>query len=134
MKNKFILTTLSILGFSGCAETTETPCMYGSPQFDYLYSGEVTDTLGNPIKGIQVTFDSQSSVTTDENGSFSAEFLDSYSYINSITFSDIDGEENGGEFASKEIQADDVDGVETDNGFSYTFDLGTVELEPKSEE
>ncbi len=132
MKNKIILTALSILGFTGCAETNETPRMYGTPEVDFQYSGAVTDTEGNPIKGIQVTIGSEGSVTTDENGNFSAEILDSYGATSSVTFNDIDGEENGGEFASKEISLYDLEPTEVDG--LYTYDLGTTELEPKSEE
>ncbi len=133
MNNKFILTLLSILGFTGCAKTnTETPDMYGTPIVDFIYTGEVTDTEGNPIKGIQVEVNSDTSVSTNENGVVSVSVED-YSYpTSSIIVRDIDGEENGGVLASKEVSLDYTNYNEA--GLTSTCDLGTVELEPKSEE
>lgn len=130
MKSKFILSLLSILGFTGCEIISSD--MYGTPLADYIYTGNVTDAEGNPIQGIQVKVTSDAIVSTDENGAFSAT-LEGYSYpTSSITFSDIDGEENGGEFASKEVNLDYTNYEDT--GLTSTCDLGTIELEAKSEE
>lgn len=131
MKNRLFLSALTLLGFGGCSEGSSLfnePDMYGVPLVDYHFMGEVTDAEGNPIKGIEVKVGSSEDIaTTDDNGTFSSDFS-TYadgSYI--ITLTDIDGVENGGEFATKQI---DFTVPYTD---SQEFDLGTVILDPKEE-
>ncbi|MFI3332149.1 MAG: radical SAM-associated putative lipoprotein [Rikenellaceae bacterium] len=131
MKSRFILSTLTLLGFSSCSDEwgniITTPDMYGTPISDFRFMGEVTDSEGNPIKGIEVKVSSASESTlTDDQGAFSTEFKTYIDGTHTITFTDIDGEENGGEFISQQVEvkwddAEDVDGVDQ-------FDLGTVEL------
>ncbi len=131
MKSRFILSALTLLGFSSCSDewgnVVITPDMYGTPISDFRFMGEVTDIEGNPIKGIEVKVDSASESTlTDSEGAFSTEFTTEQYNSYTITFTDIDGEENGGEFISHQVEvkwneAEDVDGVDQ-------FDLGTVEL------
>ena len=97
---------ITLLGF------TSTSCFtvaYGSPTSDYQAEGRITDQEGYPIKGIEVKAkfsDGETSDTpavySDEDGTF---ITDKYRdrYIVSLTATDIDGEKNGGEFETKEI-------------------------------
>lgn len=111
-KNNIGITTrvlggfMSILGFSGCDALgiKDEPCMYGPPMdyeyFDYKVSGVITDSDGNPLKGIQVAL-YPDTVYTDEKGEFSISDRSS-SLIPPIKFTDVDEEENGGEFETVE--------------------------------
>lgn len=66
--NALLVGALGALGFSSCFVG-----MYGVPQVDVDVTGQVTDSLGNPLKGIVVTGRSRQglrSESTDENGHF----------------------------------------------------------------
>lgn len=134
MKNRLLLSLLAILGFSGCSDgddIIDTPDMYGVPMADFLFKGELQDAEGNPIQGVDVEIKYYESMTSEADGSFSSTFagwpINDYTMI----FTDVDGEENGGEFQTKEIELPFEDAVESDD--QYLFDLGTVVLEPKEE-
>lgn len=54
--NCLAATLLSLLGFS-CGDSDddkEQPCLYGTPVSYYRVRGKVTDSEGNPVKGIKV--------------------------------------------------------------------------------
>lgn len=93
---------------------------YGVEPADYnpefAASGRVCDKDGNPIKAIKVNITSGGSYT-DDNGVFYVQGT-----IGSITFTDVDGMENGGEFKSHTQFLQ--------NGYS---DIGIVTLYRKGE-
>lgn len=132
MKNKLFLSALTLLGFGGCSDDggelyTELD-MYGTPLVDYRFMGEVTDAEGNPIKGIEVKISSaEDVVSTDSEGAFKADFSSYNGGLHSVTFTDIDGAENGGEFTSKQIDVKWTEAEESDG--RDLFDLGIVTLE-----
>ena len=81
---------------------------YGVPVDEMYYKMVKTaDNEGNPIKGLRVVLrENQQGVdtfTTDEYGQIQFELLD-YTADYSVIIEDIDGEENGGEFKTKEIE------------------------------
>ena len=115
LANWLIMSVISLLGFSACSvigNQTEM-CMYGTPTADYKAEGSVTDEDGNPVKGIEVkvalTDWKQETATANggivysgKNGSFkTAEYDDEPLF--SLTVTDVDGAENGGEFESQVI-------------------------------
>jgi putative lipoprotein (rSAM/lipoprotein system) len=84
---------------------------YGPPQdfgLDVLIEGKVVSAdTGDPLSGIQVASDSNyQTALTDENGEFS--FYIAKDSVYAITFSDIDGEENG-RYASKDTILENSD-------------------------
>lgn len=104
---------MTILGFSGCEHIFVTTVEYGMPYAEFKVVGEVKSTEGKPIKGIRVIVNPQRDQTdeyskwvqdtlyTDSDGKFSKEQL-KYGWPTTdkfkVTFEDIDGPENGGEF------------------------------------
>ncbi len=111
---------ISLLGFSSCKPSQEQYDMYGTPIIDYQLKGRVTDTENNPIAGLRVVIARQGygdadpkaqTLTTDANGEFASEeerVTSSFLHQGSITFTDIDGDENGGSFKDKTIALKDV--------------------------
>jgi putative lipoprotein (rSAM/lipoprotein system) len=117
----FDKTILLILGLSpifyGCPK-------YGEPVATYELKGKVTDKeTSRPIKHIQITSKideyHRDTLYTDSHGQYDYKIRD---YFNNrplhIKFEDIDGEENGGEFASQEIDIvfSDADMVQKGKG------------------
>jgi putative lipoprotein (rSAM/lipoprotein system) len=112
---KIITKSLSILGFTIPMFGCEVPVMYGSPSADYEIKGKVLDADGDPIKGIKVEV--QTYVAGPEPIPIIRKFsLDDGTYDASVqTFpvsklrlvaQDVDGVENGGEFAERTIELD----------------------------
>lgn len=105
---------IGLLGFSmGCQACESGAKMYGSPPVEYgtptasyVISGKVTDAKNNPIKDINVNVvlnnNSVEQISTKDNGEYRFE---NSSYTTdlryTITYQDIDGAENGGEFADQ---------------------------------
>ncbi len=139
MKNRLFLSALTLLGFGGCSEgggffngLFNEPDMYGVPLVDYRFMGELTDADGNPIKGIEVKVSSDEKVSaTDDKGAFKKDFTAYADGFHEVTFTDVDGEENGGEFAQKKINVEWTDSKNVDK--RDVFDLGSVILEEKEE-
>ena len=110
---------MTILGFSACDEIIEARVEYGQPHADYKLIGDVKSQDGTPIKGIRVVFNPQDNALahpsyvldtlySDSNGKFSKERL-KYDWPDdlnnaTITFEDIDGSDNGGEFETVSLQ------------------------------
>ena len=95
-----------------CDNVFETPDMYGTqvaeygvPMMEYVVKGKVTDAeTGAPVKGIEVVPEEANAlVYTSENGEFTCEGATFPDGKVTITFKDIDGEENG-VYATKEIE------------------------------
>lgn len=87
-----------------CDNVFNTPDMYGTqvaeygvPIMEYVVKGKVTDAeTGAPVKGIEVVpEDANVLVYTSENGEFTCEGATFPDGKVTITFKDIDGEENG---------------------------------------
>ena len=109
-------------------------CMYGTPVVGFSVKGKVVDSEGNPIPGIEVSqsdgYDARK-VYTLEDGSFdyTAEDIGFEMETVKLTFTDLDGEENGGDFQTQEVsipvqQTDQGDGA-WDNG---KFEAENVEI------
>lgn len=136
---------LSLLGFSSCSnnDDNEIPCLYGTPTSTYHFKGTVTDEHGTPIKGIkvvtQVKQDDKAirvdSTYTDSDGSYQTAdkmSVSTPSYyvkngIMSVSFEDVDGQENGGEFETAKSVGDDINVKQTENGHG-SWDRGKFEL------
>ena len=95
-----------------CDNVFNTPDMYGTqvaeygvPIMEYVVKGKVTDAeTGAPVKGIEVVPEEANVlVYTSENGEFTCEGATFPDDKVTITFKDIDGEENG-VYATKEIE------------------------------
>ena len=117
--NWLCATIISLLGFSACKAEKEILYEYGSPYADYKYMGTITDEDGNPIQGIKATLVGSSNIisgreiavlTTDKDGKFESEYYnETNTHITKIEFTDIDGELNGGEFASASINPSEME-------------------------
>jgi len=119
MKQTLITKILNyVLVLLGFATTTSCDglsvvCEYGTPTMDFEVSGKVVNQKSVPIAGIKVSchvFTDPGIVTalTAEDGSF---FISGTSISPTLTFEDIDGPENGGEYSDKteEIKVEQVE-------------------------
>lgn len=75
----------------------------GMEHFDFKISGKVTDSNGNPIFGIQVS-SSGSSVKTSSDGNYLLEGSGGSDTVLTVSFADVDGSENGGQFTGTSIE------------------------------
>lgn len=95
---------------------------YGTPYDEYRpyfsATGRVVDEAGEPIPGIKTSLGTQHALTA-EDGHFYVEALD---YSNLI-ITDIDGDENGGEFQRQEILLK----------YQGENNVGDIVLEPKQD-
>lgn len=114
LKTKFFNYILVLLGFATTTscEVISPACEYGTPTMDFEVSGKVVNQDSTPIAGIKVScriFAAPGIATalTSEDGSF---FISGTGMSPLLEFEDIDGPENGGEFAAKteEIKVDRV--------------------------
>lgn len=99
---------LLMLGFS----TTSCYALYAAPSVDYTVKGRVTDNEGKPVKGISVEYRAynnddceaaapSTTVYSDDKGKFFIQKVEyDFELHQELIFSDVDGEENGGQFAS----------------------------------
>jgi len=118
---------LTILGFTRC----NPACEYGPPPVvydDYRVGGVVMDEYFNPLKGIEVRIidnNSEKDVKfyTDNEGVFESPILKTSKLgEQSLQFTDIDGEDNGGEFSGKTISIKQMDELEdNDENLYYTY-------------
>lgn len=113
---------LTALGFSSCDGNVIGGGReeYGCPNADYRLLGNVTDESGKPIKNIQVAAEFQVSekdpkyfdrdtLYTDANGSFD-KTVNTFpnDYTVKVTFNDIDGSANDGDFESSSLSVTPV--------------------------
>ena len=118
---KFLLTALSLLGFSFVV----TSC-YGAPYAELSAEGRVTDEAGQPIQGIKVSLYGHEYVpyaVTDKDGYYRLESQQGYLTVD-IFYEDTDGILNGGEFAPDSSM--NVKTVQIENG-DGRWDLGKFE-------
>lgn len=109
MKRRLEYLLVWALGFSAaCSEDDPVVCMYGVPHLDAEIKGRVTDVAGNPIPGIEVGLvgDPGASVvdptTTDAEGCYAVSGR-VFAPNPTLRFADVDGEANGGLFATREM-------------------------------
>ncbi len=117
---------LTLLGFASCSTSCGGSGIaeYGTPTAGYRALGRVTDEAGEPVKGIEVsrvarglTADKTVIGLTDEDGRFADKDYATASCGDiEVTFTDIDGEENGGKFQSKTLTLDDFDATKVRDG------------------
>lgn len=122
MKEKLLLAAASLLGFATACENKRTVDMYGvpPPHVGYKVKGKVTDKAGNPIPGIEVN-DKANKITSATGGDGSYELSGAvWDRVMTLTFTDIDGPENGGEFVEKTVDIKLTGSVDTDGTFSRT--------------
>lgn len=109
---RWVLPFLGVSTVISCDNVINGPDMYGTqvaeygvPVMEYKVTGKVTDEYsGNPVKGIEVIpEDANVLVYTSEDGEFTCEGATFPDDKVTITFKDIDGEENG-VYATKEIE------------------------------
>ena len=140
---RFIYFLLALLGFGAvaCDNGMHDQVEYGCPTMTFSLKARVIDEEGNPIAGIEVQ--------TKGHVYYSANFSDAEGNIDLTTgmwpninidviFTDVDGEENGGEFETLELNISDkvVKVKEGDGGWyqgDYAADLGDVTMTLKAE-
>jgi putative lipoprotein (rSAM/lipoprotein system) len=89
---------LSLLGFSGCEDDSETPAEYGTPYATFSFQGTVADKAGNPVQDIKIEVKGStgSALTiTNEAGHYFTKFTEFPTAEFQMIVSDIDGEANG---------------------------------------
>ena len=122
MKNKYLLSLLAALGFSGCGNNNEIwdePCYYGpGPVWtpDIIISSQVQNEEKETINGIRVVssyMNQEDSLITDTAYTESRE-IEHYTVsgiaINTFKFkeyTDVDGEKNGA-YQTKKIRIQDL--------------------------
>ena len=116
------------------------PAMYGTPIVEFSVKGRVVDADSNPIPNIEVTWagNTYGKAVTAEDGTFEYKNEDIGFDMSDVTltFTDVDGEDNGGDFETEEVeipltQTDPGDG-NWDNG-DYSADDVVVVLDRKSD-
>ena len=83
------------------------PVMYGTPMVEFSVKGRVVDADSNPIPNIEVSWGNMYGKTvTAEDGTFEYRNEEIGFEMNDVTltFTDVDGEENGGDFETEEVQ------------------------------
>ena len=149
---RLIYFLLSFLGFTaqscdGVGNPFDDPvAMYGCPYANFTLSARVVTEEGEPIKDIILRNSDENSVlnvnvSSDENGNIliiDSIFPPSLVENIEVVFEDVDGEANGGEFATVEMDiSDKVEQVAEGGGDwyfgGYKADLGDVVLTPKKE-
>lgn len=141
---KLLYLLLGILGFTACKEGGiggggGMVCEYGTPTTDYIVKGKVTDSAGVPIKGIVVSSKDVSSfidcsglsAVTADDGTFTTNKMREFGVMGTLIFTDTDGEANGGDFATLEVdlgklpksQTKEGDGAWNMGGYEVTVDV-----------
>lgn len=85
----------------------DVPCMYGTPIVEFSVKGRVLDADANPIPNIEVTCaNTYGKAVTAEDGTFHYKNEDIGFEMTDVvlTFTDVDGEENGGDFETEDVQ------------------------------
>lgn len=157
MKERLLKLLLVMLGFgtAACTETEdlpELPVEYGCPMSRFSIKAKVTDTSDRPVDGIRVEAVRYSSsgnadVSFDPNEAYSdtdgALVLNAEAFGNdtppltvTVKVEDVDGLENGGQFAGKEVEVNVTENDMVDSGTwvnSYSVDAGDIVLDKSSE-
>ena len=84
------------------------PVMYGTPVVEFSVKGRVVDADSNPIPNIEVSWvgNTYGKAVTAEDGTFEYKNEDIGFDMSDVTltFTDVDGEENGGDFETEEVE------------------------------
>lgn len=135
-----------LLGLLGVGAASCIPvAMYGTPHVEFSLSARVIDEAGNPIQGIEVR--TKSGQPFDHNTGF-ADYLGNIEAVSGdiwpneqykVVFLDVDGEYNGGEFESLELDiSDEVKQTKKGSGDwyqgTYKAELGDVTLTLKAKD
>ena len=140
---RFIYFLFALLGFGAvaCDNGMHDQVEYGCPTMTFSLKARVIDEEGNPIAGIEVQ--TKGHVFYADNYSDAEGNIDlttgMWPNINiDVIFTDVDGEENGGEFEALELNiADKVEQVKEGSGSwyegGYKADLGDVTMTLKAE-
>ena len=142
---RFIYFLLALIGFGAGAcdhgSMDDVVAEYGCPHINFSFKARVIDEAGKPIEGIEVQ---------TRNGDF---YMDNFSDAEGnidlkvgmwpdtnidVIFTDVDGELNGGEFETLELNiADKVEQVAEGSGSwyegGYKAELGDVVMTLKAE-
>ena len=109
----------------------DVPCMYGTPVVEFSVKGRVVDADANPIPNIEVTwgnmYDMYGKTVTAEDGTFHYKNEEIGFEMTDVvlTFTDVDGEANGGDFETEDVQ---VPLMQTDPG-DGNWDCGDYSAE-----
>ncbi|MBP5217591.1 MAG: radical SAM-associated putative lipoprotein [Bacteroidales bacterium] len=120
---------LALMYFPSCSAVYEDPGSNEMSKASYRVYGTVTDEEGAPIKGIQVACgfiaegsgSSQDNLYTDKDGRFEKSYSIPPCREISFTFSDIDGDNNGGSFNPLSVKAVIVQTEYAKGSFSGSF-------------
>lgn len=144
-----ILATLASVGCSKDDDSSTLPNEVGTPYSEYRYMVTVTDEDGRAVEGIKATLVGYNSLTsnkivaeftTNKSGKFESEYYsEKIATVKLIELSDIDGEQNGGEFANQNIQVLQMQTTKVKEGdgnlFLGSFDCkATVKLSSKEKD
>ena len=145
--NALAATLLTLLGFSSCSSENggdDYPVLYGSPTSSFHAKGNVTDEDGTPIRGIKAVVvedygheesyrmdsaytDSKGNYVTDERSmSGTIAWVHKQKRLK-VILEDVDGEANGGEFATDTIKSENITVEQVGKG-EGTWDWGTFEV------
>lgn len=94
----------------------DIPAEYGTPVVEFSVKGRVVDADSNPVPNIEVTWaDMYGKTVTAEDGTFHYKNEDIGFEMNNVvlTFTDVDGNENGGQFETEQV---DIPLTRTDLG------------------
>ena len=148
---RLIYFLMALLGFgsAGCEPESYGVAEYGVPMVNYQLKTRVVDSEGNPIKDIEVTVseieDFNNSwayvleTTTQEDGTLANSrthgMMGGFKLY--IRLTDVDGEENGGEFEElvQSVNVNHLNKIEEGDGNwyrgCYEVKVGDIVLEPK---
>lgn len=136
---------MGLLGFASCGKIDnilKPRYMYGQPYANFKALGTVRDEDGNPIKGIQVIVrqhwshlePADNKLFTDAEGTYQL-IRDVFDGLESVTvtFEDVDGGENGGDFASAEVSPEVIQSRKGDKDrYNVSFETrADVQLKKK---
>lgn len=137
---RLIYMLMALMGFGAvaCEEVnSDVAGEYGVPHVTFSLKARVVDEVGEPIEGIKVSANWIEGYTNQDgeiniNGSV---FTGSQYRV---TFEDVDGEENGGEFETLTLDITDqveqsADGSGSWNDGAFKAELGDVTMKLKEE-
>lgn len=148
---RLIYFLMALLGFGsvGCESESYGVAEYGVPMVNYQVKTRVVDSEGNPIKDIEVTVSGSEDfsynwayvleTTTQEDGTLANSRTHDMMGVSKlyIRLTDVDGEENGGEFEElvQSINVNHDNKIEKGDGSwyrgCYEVTVGDIVLEPK---
>ena len=140
---RLIYFLMALLGFgsAGCEPESYGVAEYGVPMVNYQVKTRVVDSEGNPIKDIEVTLSGSEDfsyswayvleTTTQEDGTLANSRTHDMMGVSKlyIRLTDVDGEENGGEFESVKMSVDDLESKRIKKGDGWYS--GEYELKAK---